>query len=182
MRKRAGMKIILQAVTLALFVSAASAAEPFSYKGIPMGSTEQALLAKYPEFQCRTADRYSPSDRKCIFTSGTYAGIEAIKTELGFHSNRLEYIEIVFASVHSDTVYNALIAKHGRPTTTFDRPTYDGNGNEFKGKATQWEHGTNGNIIAVKSANFLINSRVGFISNYLLADMEKRRKAKRSDM
>lgn len=115
MRKSLGMKIILQAVTLALFVSTASADEPLGFKGVPFGATKEVLLKKHPKFKCFDTPGAVGRDTSCNLDSGTYAGVDA-KVRIDFYSNSFEGAYITFDSANFYDVKDALITKHGKPT------------------------------------------------------------------
>lgn len=169
------MKIILPAIALALWVSAVHAAEPFDFKGVPLGSTEQELLEKHPEFSCKDDPDQLLGDRQCYYI-GTYAGVEA-STMIWFYSNSLGQIYITFKSDLFDEVNSALVTKYGKPTTVVKEKVRNAMGANFLNEINTWKR-KSGLLVITKLAGEISQSSVdiqsiAFRKEYTLRQQRK---------
>lgn len=176
MRKTVGMKIILQAVTLALFISAASAAdEPFGYKGMPLGATEEEFREKhFADFTCHQTPGELTADKVCTADSPIYAGVEADSITIRFYFNKISSVFIVLDSDKFGEVRDALVIRYGMPKIEVTQLS-NAMGAKFMNETFTWRRGDQF-ITATKYSNNVSDSTVSIGSNAGIAEFNKRNK------
>ena len=98
----------------------ASSAEPFQYKGVPLGASEKALKAAHPQFTCGDSD--SGGDRSCVIRGGTYAGVPAKGATANLIGDKLYSVFVLLPFERFPAVKEALTEAFGAPTTSHDTP------------------------------------------------------------
>lgn len=134
-----GRLLMICSIVLTL-TTAAWADEPFDFKGVPFGASEQDLLQKHPDFKCQKGPPLT-GDRACLLTQkrgASYAGVGAT-VMVSFFSDKITHVTINFNSSEFDVVKGALIIKYGAPTTESSTSVSNRMGATFQNQQGTWD-------------------------------------------
>lgn len=162
------------------------------FKGMPMGSSEKAVKAKFPWLHGRTtskAERAS-SDRTCeepgggpsgkMSDKGTFAGADA-KIIFYFYADKLHRIGVLVREINFDAAVKALTAKYGTPTKTEIEALQNQFGAIFPNHIYRWSpdggsiRATRNSLLPTKSGNLITNiSTIEYFTDFGGQEYERR--------
>lgn len=180
-------------ILILLSVSASLAADddtPFSFKGVPLGSTEVQLKAVFPEFNCKEentviADRLCVADSRspcykeepsCVLDEAkpwNYGGVTAMVI-VSFYADVLSHVQILFDSQHFASVASVMIAKFGQPDENTKKMVQNNAGATFEDIQLWWNKPSS-LLTAKKYAGKITRSKVEMHLNSASTEFEKRR-------
>jgi len=139
--------------------AAVQAQQPFSFKGVPLGASEQQLRERFSAFECDDdADRLL-RDRLCIASSQscagrgarepmcqthlqellTYGGAEASLVTVGFYAGKLSRVDLTINVSDYTRVVAAITEAYGKATTTRTETIQNRMGARFENSIFEWK-------------------------------------------
>lgn len=152
------MHIVITLAFLTLFANSVLAAEPFDFKGAPLGASEKELVEKVApnngKLTCRDASKVERpfADRKCIANeinqlefAGTTITVEFGKSSnylsFQFIEDRLMSVSLVLDEFEFNKMVAALTKRYGKPQVTEKRPFRIRPGAPFESDYFEWRKG-----------------------------------------
>jgi hypothetical protein len=187
--------------TFVFAVSALAQSDGFDFKGVPLGSSVEAVQSKYPEFYCEKTPRnplgdaacHLEEEQKCFLEQGpypdnrscrdavkkarTYAGVAAAHIDLRFYEDKLSMASVTFAPDRFSDVVAAVREKYGEPHSTNTESVSNRAGATFENHIYEWKKaGTT--IRAEKYSSRLDRAAIKIFSDSFFTEFEKRKGTK----
>lgn len=177
---------VARLVAVGLCVATSGAAIGQDFKGIRLGSTQEAARQAAVEFAsswvCVPEQDGAAEPRTiCLVEGFTYAGSTARDATLFFVADRLTHVHVQVSPQHFGDAVAALAARHGKPSKTARSTVRNGMGATFEQIEHQWRPTTTTLIIAQRFGGSIDSSSIVIAVEQALVErgVKAARKAKR---
>lgn len=154
----------------------AGSAQPLEFKGLPFGSDQAAVEAKFPDARCTLT---STQRTMCFFTDPTYAGERVERLTLELIDGTLQRAGVAFKSDSFDNIVAALKTKYGKPGRTEESVITTVGGARAKNTFLAWKLADGGAISIARYSNSISTGYL-LIQSAIAAAAENAREADRT--